>query len=112
MGIPIPPELLMQGMQEGGPPPPPDQGMFPPGPPGAGPPQGMPAPQDPGEILRAMLDMAQAYRSVEEDQEDLLAIEQVTTLVQRLLAKEQKQHDDLIQGKASPQAMRRFAASG
>lgn len=70
---------------------------------------GQPAPQqDPAEILRTMLTLAADYRDAEADDEDLLLIEQATTLIQRLLAKAQKERDGLLQGKASPSALRRF----
>lgn len=62
----------------------------------------------PAEIIRAMLQSADQYRQVETDDEDLLAMEKARTLLQQLLANQQKQQDELVQGKASPQALRRF----
>lgn len=43
----------------------------------------------PTEILDAMLQLATLYRAVEPDQQDKLAMEKVSTLVQQLLAKDQ-----------------------
>jgi hypothetical protein len=70
-----------------------------------GPPDGLGSPL---ELLDAMLELADLYRQVEQDQEDLLAMERVRTLLQQLKAKEQRQRDGLIQGRADPAALRRF----
>jgi hypothetical protein len=78
---------------------------------GGDPAEAEPAPSDPPDILRQMLELASDYRSVEEDDEDLLSIEKVTTLIQQLLAKQQKEADGMLQGKASPRAMRRAYAA-
>lgn len=43
----------------------------------------------PAEILDAMLQLATLYRAVEPDQQDKLAMERVSTLVQQLLAKDE-----------------------
>jgi hypothetical protein len=64
-------------------------------------------PADPSELLREMLSLASAYRDSEEDDEDLLVIEKVGTLIQQLLANQQKESDGMLQGKSSPRAMRR-----
>src|SRR5438093_650387 len=51
------------------------------------------------DILRQMLDLATQYGQVEPDQEDKLEMEQARTLLQKLLAKDQKDMDGMMQGK-------------
>lgn len=96
---------LSAGFAEGMPPGMPPGGMVPP--PGPLPQDAAPAPADGPGILKQMLDLADEYRQQEEDEVDLLAIEKVRTLVQQLLANNQKMSDDLMQGKASPAALRK-----
>jgi hypothetical protein len=76
-----------------------------------GPPEDAFAPEeeaaDPSDLLRQILDLAAQYRDVEPDEEDKLAIEQATTLIQKLLAKQQKDADGMMQGKLSPSGLRR-----
>ena len=69
------------------------------------------APSAPSDILRDMLALAQQFRDGEEDDEDLLQIEKVTTLIQQLLANNQKEADGMMQGKMSPRGLRK-ALSG
>lgn len=66
------------------------------------------ADRSPEELLREMLRLAGEYRTVERDDEDLLAIERVTTLVQQLLAAQQKERDGLLSGGLNPRAIRRL----
>jgi hypothetical protein len=77
-----------------------------------GAPPAMPEPpessESPSDVIREMLQLADLYRTVEQDDEDLLTMEKARTLLQQLLAAQQKQQDELVQGKASPQALRRF----
>ena len=63
------------------------------------------------QLLRDAIDVIREYLSVEQDDEDKAVAEQVTTLIQKLLAKQQKEQDGLLQGKMSPGAVRR-ALSG
>lgn len=77
---------------------------------------GAPAPPEqqssggsPSEVLRQILQLCDQYRQVEQDDIDLLEIEKISTQVQNLLANQQKEQDDLLQGKASPRALRRNA---
>jgi hypothetical protein len=77
------------------------------GPPMMGSPPEEPA-AAPADIIREMLELADSYRRVEQDDEDLLAMEQARTLLQKLLAAQQRQLDGLQQGKAEPAALRRF----
>lgn len=89
-------------------------GAGPPAPPDAGPSPmdqqyGQGSLEDVKSILAEMLQLADEFRQQEGDQANLLAMEQVRTLVQKILAAEQKNEDDLTQGKASPSAIRRYA---
>jgi hypothetical protein len=61
--------------------------------------------QDSGDFARSMLDLINEWRQVEADEEDLLMIEQVSTLVQKLLARNQKESLDAMSGKLSPRLM-------
>lgn len=45
---------------------------------------------DPSSVIREMQDLARAYMDVEDDEEDRLEMEKVTTSLQKLLAKQQK----------------------
>lgn len=87
------------------------------GPPDAGgPPPGGPddesTEQGAIDILKQMLELADQYRGVEPDEEDKASMEQARTLLQNLLAKDQKEKDGLLQGKASPGALRRVLGTG
>jgi hypothetical protein len=59
------------------------------------------------DAIRQMIELAGSYQSSEQDEEDLLAIEKARTILQQLLAKQQKEQDGLLQGKATPGALRR-----
>lgn len=65
------------------------------------------APGDPLEILRALIALTDEYRAVEQDEEDLLAIEKVRTLLQQLLAANQKMNDEAMGGTLNPRMMRK-----
>lgn len=80
---------------------------------GAGAPQTEPeaAPASGPDILRQMLQSAAAYRDSEDDDEDLMEIEKVTSLIQGLLAKQAKEQDDMLMGKVTPRALRRATRS-
>lgn len=60
---------------------------------------------DSGEFARSMLDLINEWRQVEQDDEDLLLIEKISTMVQQLLARNQKESMDAMQGKLSPRLM-------
>ncbi len=53
---------------------------------------------DPVEILGNMLDMANQYLGVENDEEDKLMMQKVTTLLQQLRAKDQADKDQAMGG--------------
>jgi hypothetical protein len=63
------------------------------------------------DILQRMIDDARSYLEVEQDEEDKLTMTKVLSQLQGYLAKEQKEQDDMLQGKASPRALRK-ATSG
>lgn len=65
------------------------------------------APEQGVDILREMISLASAYAEVEQDDEDLLAIEKVRTLIQQLLARNQKESDQLLSGQMNPRALRK-----
>lgn len=64
-------------------------------------------PSDPADILREMLNLANQYREVETDEEDLHNIEKATTILQSILAAQQKESDGMMSGKVSPRGLRR-----
>jgi hypothetical protein len=75
------------------------------GPSGAVPPS-LPGPASPEAVLRSMLELANVYRQVEQDDEDLQEMEQVTTRLQGLLARNSKEADAAAAGKLSPRLLR------
>jgi hypothetical protein len=71
-----------------------------------------PAPAGPvSDILREILDLADEYRQQEESDQNLLLVEQLRTIAQKILANEEKEDEGLMQGKLAPGAVRR-AVSG
>lgn len=67
------------------------------------------APADGGsslDLIRQALDAVRGYAQQENDEQNVLAAEQITTLLQKLLANEQKEQDDAMAGKASPRLLR------
>jgi len=63
-------------------------------------------------IVQQMLDLSQAYLQAEQDQEDLLAMQKVSTDLQALLAKDQQDADKIMTGAATPRAMRKAFGGG
>ena len=59
---------------------------------------------------KQILGLAQAYQDQESSEQNILLIEQLRTLCQKILAEEEKEGFDLMQGKASPKALMRFGA--
>lgn len=79
----------------------------------AGPAQDTAAPQAPDaggddtvSILKNMIDQANRYLEVEDDEADRLTMQKVLVTLQQYLANEQKEHDDAMAGKASPRLLR------
>ena len=57
-------------------------------------------------LLKQAIDTIRQYQGGEKDEEDLLTAEKITTLIQQLLAKNQKELDGLMQGKMDPASLR------
>lgn len=68
-------------------------------------PAGDGAAPDSEEFARSVLDLINEWRMVEQDDEDLLMIEQISSLVQKLLARNAKEARDAMGGKLSPRLM-------
>ena len=103
----MPPEMMGGGMPPGMPPEMGMMGEFPPG-------MGGPPPQESGadpELLQQILDLFDSYRQNQQSQQNLLMAEKARTLVQQILASEEKEMDGMLQGKLSPGAIRRMAGA-
>jgi hypothetical protein len=71
------------------------------------------APSGPvSDLLRQILDLADEYRGQEESDQNLLLVEQLRTIAQKILANEEKEDEGLMQGKLSPGAVRRAVGPG
>lgn len=90
-------DLLGQMGQQGAPP----QGA-PQGPPPEQPDQGSHE-----DEIRQILDMVRAAAQNADDEQETLTWEKVSTMVQQILAAQEKQDQDMMQGKMSPAALRR-----
>src|SRR3989304_967675 len=67
---------------------------------GGGPPEGAGGAQpESADFAKSMLELINEWRQVETDEEDLLAIEKISTLVQMLLTRNAKAGMDAMQGK-------------
>lgn len=62
------------------------------------------------DILRSILDLADAYRQQEKTEQNILMMEQARTLIQKILANEEADGESLMQGKISPRALRAYAS--
>lgn len=87
---------------------PPQQGM-PQGPPQApqGPPAEGPDAGDHSGLLRDILDMVRQAAQQADDEQEALTLEKVSTMMQQILAQQEKQDQELMQGKMNPAALRR-----
>ena len=63
----------------------------------------------PSSGYKRVLDLLNEVQASEKDEEDLLTIEKVRTLLQQLLANNQKQQDGLMSGKFDARALRKFS---
>jgi len=77
------------------------------GPPTQGPPEQAPPEQDHEAMIRELLDMARQVASAADDDEEALDFEKVTSLIQGILAKQQKQRTSLLKGANDPAALAR-----
>lgn len=100
-------EALLGGMGGGPPGPggPPPAGP-PPGPPPAGPETGG---EDVVDIVRRMLDDAQAYLQASTDEEDNQQMSKLIPALQALLAKDQQDLEKASQGQITPRLQRKMA---
>lgn len=62
---------------------------------------------DPAELYRQILDLLAQARQSEDSEQDRLSLEKVSTLIQQLLADEEKEEDEAMAGKMSPSLLRR-----
>lgn len=67
---------------------------------------------DPLELYKAMKELLREAIDVEHDQEDVLALEKISTLVQQLIANNQKLQDQAMSGAMDPKMMRKAYGSG
>ena len=90
----------------GGPPPGPPPDMGPP----PGPPPDEAGGGDVVDVIRSMLDAAQAYLQMSTDEEDNAQMAKIVPLLQALLAKDQKDLEQASQGTITPRLQRKMAA--
>ena len=79
------------------------QGLPPEGPPPEG-------PEESGshaDMIRDILNAAREAAQVADDEQEALTWEKITTMIQQILAQQEKQDQDMMQGKISPAALRR-----
>lgn len=57
--------------------------------------------------IKEIISMVRAYAEQENDEENILTAEKITTMLQQILAAEQKDTEGMLQGKVSPKALRR-----
>jgi hypothetical protein len=81
--------------------------------------EGAPAPEasaDPGgdamELIRQALELVRQYAQQEESESGTLDAEKISSLLQGILAAEEKEMEDAMQGKASPKMLRSAYSGG
>lgn len=57
--------------------------------------------------IKEIISMVRAYAEQENDEENILTAEKITTMLQQILAAEQKDAEGMLQGKVSPKALRK-----
>ena len=68
-----------------------------------------PEPQGGGDVtdlIRQALELVRQYAAQEESEQNTLDAEKITSLLQGILAAEEKELEDAMQGKASPRVLR------
>ena len=68
-----------------------------------------PAPEgdgDAADLIRQALELVRQYAAQEQSEQGTLDAEKITTLLQQILANEEKELEDAMQGKASPRMLR------
>lgn len=74
--------------------------------------QGDTSSDNPVDLIQQMIDLAKRYIEVEPDEEDKLTMtKNVLASLQQYLAKDQKEGEEMLQGKLSPRAVRRAGAT-
>ena len=63
------------------------------------------APQDAAGYVQSILDMVNEWRQAEQDPEDLLVLEKISTLLQQISTSRAKEAQDAMQGKLSPRIL-------
>lgn len=62
-------------------------------------------------LIKDIISQVRSYIEQEDDEENVLTAEKITTMLQQILASEQKEADGMMQGKVSPKALRKAYAS-
>lgn len=62
--------------------------------------------------IKEIISLVRSYADQEDDEENVLVAEKITTMLQQILANEQKDVEGMMQGKVSPKALRKAYASG
>lgn len=65
---------------------------------------------DVSSMLKDMLEIARGYIEQEDDEQNKLTMEKITTLIQQVLASEEKELQDAMGGKMSPKLLSRAYA--
>jgi antitoxin component HigA of HigAB toxin-antitoxin module len=58
------------------------------------------------ELIRQALELVRQYAAQEESESGTLDAEKISSLLQQILANEEKEMEDAMQGKASPKMLR------
>jgi uncharacterized protein YqeY len=81
-----------------------------------GAPQAPPEEEGPGDvtdIIREALDLVRQYADQEQDEQNILLAEKISTQLQTILANEEKDQMGMLQGKASPRLLKQaYGANG
>lgn len=73
---------------------------------GDGPAPAQESESDPRDLIRQALELVRQYAAQEESEQGTLDAEKITTLLQQILASEEKELEQAMQGKASPRMLR------
>lgn len=57
--------------------------------------------------IKEIISLVRSYAEQEDDEENILVAEKITTMLQQILAAEQKDADSMMAGKVSPKALRK-----
>jgi hypothetical protein len=76
----------------------------------AGPPEPEAEGGDASDLIRQALELVRQYAAQEQSEQGTLDAEKITSLLQAILAAEEKELDDAMAGKASPRMLRQAYA--